>query len=89
MARFEDEFTKNIYDAVLKCGVPPHVRDRAREVMAVVAAAGSLQDIGVLGKITRRREMPCRLGVTVDENWRVTFVWDDLFGASSIHLERR
>jgi hypothetical protein len=57
--------------------------------MRILDAAFSLQDVGVLGTITRWPNAPDRFGLPVDGKWYVTFTWSVDFGAWDIRLERR
>jgi len=89
MNRFENEATEQIYHTRFAPGVPKHVCVAAHEIMRILIAARSLQDVGVLGCILRWRNLPGRYGLQIDGKWNVTFTWNNTFGATAIRLERR
>lgn len=89
MSRFEDDVTEEVFVTAFAQGIPDHVSQAAHEKLRLLVAASSLQDVSVVGKILRWRNMSCRYGIPVEGKWHLTFVWDEAFGARSIKLERR
>ena len=89
MQQFKDKRSREIYETRFAGSVPEHVSIAAHKIMRIMVAAGSLQDIGVLGPIVRWRDAPNPLGIYVYGKWHVTFAWSEDFGAAEICLERR
>jgi hypothetical protein len=61
----------------------------AHEIARLLAAARSLQDVGVIGPIIRWHNSPERYGSHVYGKWHVTWSWSTDFGAYEMRLERR
>lgn len=89
MSKFKDKRSHEIYVTRFARDVPEHISVAAHKVMRIVVAAGSLQDIGVLGPIIRWRNAPDRLGIHIDGKWHVSFAWSEDFKAGEICLERK
>jgi hypothetical protein len=88
MPDFADITTKQVYETRFAPTIPTSVSVSAHELMHPLAAAHSLQDVGVLGKIARWQSQPGRYGLHVHGKWYVTFEWST-FGARGIRIERR
>jgi hypothetical protein len=88
MKTFLNNQIEQIYHTGFAAGVPQRVSVAAHEVTRLLLAAGSLQDVGVIGPIERWANLPGRYGLHVEGKWRVTFVWSDE-RAWELKLERR
>ncbi|MTD93170.1 hypothetical protein GIW81_02340 [Hyphomicrobium sp. xq] len=86
MAQFLDLRTEQVYLTRFHQKLTGKVCVAAHEVMHLLIAARSLQDVGVIGRIHRLKV--ARFGLHAEGRWFVTFVWDDLSGAHSLLLER-
>lgn len=89
MKLFEDENARLIYETRFGCGAPEHVSVEAHEVMHLLVAARSLQDVAVIDRITRWKNAPDLYGLHVHGKWYVVFIWYDDIGARQIRLARR
>lgn len=89
MQRFGNKTTELIATARFGGGIRQHVTVAAHEIMQLLVACHSHQDIGVIGTITRFSKIEGLFGLQVEGKWFVTFRWSDDFGAYQIRLERR
>jgi hypothetical protein len=89
MQRFANKTTELIATTRFGGGIRQHVTVAAYEIMQLLVACHSHQDIGVIGPITRFARTDELYGLQVEGKWYVTFRWSEDFGAYQIRLERR
>ncbi|MDH2406347.1 plasmid maintenance system killer protein [Bradyrhizobium sp. JR1.5] len=89
MQRFATKTTELIATTRFGGGIRQHITVAAHEIMQLLVACHSLQDIGVIGTITRFAKTDGLYGLKVEGKWFVTFRWSKDFGAYQIRLERR
>lgn len=89
MNRFQNKKTEVIYLTRFANGVRQHVSVAAHEIMRLLVASHSHQDLAVIGQIVRWTKVKGLFGLHVEGKWYVTFRWSEDFGAYDILLERR
>ncbi|MER9318131.1 hypothetical protein NKI31_21925 [Mesorhizobium sp. M0659] len=89
MRRFKDPGTEEVSHSRFCEVFPEEIRTEAHETIRLLMAATSLQDVGVIGKISRWANYPGKFGLCIQRRWFVTFKWSDDFGAYEIGIERR
>jgi hypothetical protein len=88
MNRIADTRTKRVFAAGEADGVPSHVARRAKWLIHPLLAAHDLQDVGIIGPISRRADAVTPYGLVVSGKWHLGFVWHPGLGAAEIRLER-
>lgn len=89
MQRFANKTTELIATTRFGGGIRQHITVAAYEIIQLLVACHSHQDIGVIGPITRFSKIDGLYGLQVEGKWYVTFRWSEDFGAYQIRLERR
>jgi plasmid maintenance system killer protein len=85
--RFFDERTREVFETRFAPGVPEHVSIAAHEMIRILSAATSLQDVSVLGTIHPYGSKN-HFALAIEKKWHVTFAWSESSTAADIQLRR-
>jgi len=89
MHRFGNAGAEDAHSRGFGPGLPKHIARKAHQVIHLLIASHTIQDVRVIGLIYRWPKHPQRWGLLIEGKWFVTFVWIDGLGATEINLERR